>query len=571
MILVPEDQIRDFTTQGWWGTKTVYDLFRENSCDALSKIALVDAPNKTTLIGLQPLRLTYAEVVQKVDWVAACLLELGIKNGDVIMVQLPNITEIVVIYLAVARIGAIVSPLAMQYRTHELRHTISLVEPKAYIATTNFTGFNTVEMMQSLQGEFPSIKYIIGIGENIPDSVLPFDAMFNTPRDTKILEEYLSNTQITANDCFSICWTSGTEADPKGVPRSHNQWLAIGRYCTEACMVQPEYNIMIDFPMINMSSIGGLWFPWLLRGGGKLIMHHPFDLKVMLGQIQDEQVNYTLIPPALLNMLLQNESLFKAFDFSSIKSIGSGSAPLSPWMVRGFQEKYGIYIHNIFGGNEGISFVGNAHEFPDPDIRAKYFPRWGVPGFKAKVPIAESLQSKIVDPFTKQVITEPGIPGEMCIKGPAVFAGYYKRPDLTEKAFDDEGFLNSGDLFSIEADENGNLNYYLFHGRSKDLIIRGGFNVSPEEVENMLLGHPKIAEVAVVGYPDPVMGEKGCACVVLKPDETITLEEISEFLVQKDCAVYKRPEKLLVVQSLPRNPLNKVVKHELRKLILDAL
>jgi acyl-CoA synthetase (AMP-forming)/AMP-acid ligase II len=239
-------------------------------------------------------------------------------------------------------------------------------------------------------------------------------------------------------------------------------------------------------------------------------------------------------------------------------------------MVKGFQEKYGIYIHNIFGGNEGISFVGNAKDFPHPDIRAIYFPRWGVPGFKVNVPIAESLQSKIVDPTTKQVIAEPGIPGEMCIKGPAVFAGYYKRPDLTEKAFDDEGFFNSGDLFSIEADENGNLSYYLFHGRSKDLIIRGGFNVSPEEVENMLLGHPKIAEVAIVGYPDPVMGEKGCACVVLKPGETITLEEISEFLIQKDCAVFKRPEKLLVVQSLPRNPLNKIIKHELRKLVLEA-
>lgn len=569
MILVDEDQIEKFTNQGWWGTKTIYDVFRETANQVPSKEALVDAPNKQVLTGLLPLRYTYGDMVQRIDWLATSFIELGIKNGDVIIIQLPNIVEIIMCYLAAARIGAIVSPLAMQYRTHELRHMLSLVEPKAYIATTNFNGFNTVEMVQNVKSEFLGLTHVIGIGDDIPDSVLAFDTMLNTPRDTDMLEEYLVNSPVSADDCFTICWTSGTENVPKGVPRSHNQWVAIGRYCTEACAVQPGYNVMIDFPMINMSSIGGLWLPWLLRGGGKLVMHHPFDLKVMLGQIQDEQINYTLIPPAVLNMLLQNEALMKIYDFGSMKSIGSGSAPLSPWMVRGFQEKYSIYIHNIFGGNEGVTLVSNAQEFSDPDVRAIYFPRWGVPGYKASIPIAESLQTKIVDPSTKREITEPGTPGDLYIKGPAVFGGYYKRPDLTKNAFDGEGFFNTGDLFSIESDQKGNLIYYLFHGRSKDLIIRGGFNVSPEEVENLLLEHPKIAEVAVVGYPDPVMGEKGCACVVLKPDETLTLEDISEFLIRKDCAVYKRPEKLLVLEEMPRNAVNKVLKRELRQLVLE--
>lgn len=570
MILVSEEHIEQYTAGGWWGSKTLYDLFRTNADQALSSEALVDAPNKPVLTGIQPWRLTYEEVIQRVDWLAASFLEMGLKKDDVMMVQLPNIAEIVCVYLAAARIGVIVSPLAMQYRTHEMKHSMTLTEPKAFVTITDFNGVDMAQIVQSLQPDFPSLQYIIALGSNVPASVISFDKCFDTPHDTKILDDYLRTTPVTANDVFTICWTSGTEAEPKGVPRSHNEWIAIGRYCNEGCEVQPGYNILIDFPMINMSSIGGIWLPWLLTGAAKLVLHHPFDLQVMLKQVQDENISYTLIPPAILNMLLQNEALFNAFDISCLKSIGSGSAPLSPWMVKGYQEKHGMNVHNVFGGNEGISFLGSAREFTDPEVRATYFPRWGVPGFKWNVPIAASLESKLVDTETGQIITEPGVPGDMWIKGPSVFSGYYKRPDLTAKSFDGDGFFNTGDLFSIETDENGVQNRYKFHGRSKDLIIRGGFNVSPEEVENMLIQHPKILEVAVVGYPDETMGEKGCACVVLKPGQTITLDEISDFLTQQDCAIYKRPEKLMVLEALPRNPLNKVVKKELRKMLLEA-
>jgi len=286
----------------------------------------------------------------------------------------------------------------------------------------------------------------------------------------------------------------------------------------------------------------------------------------MLGQLQDEKINYTLIPPAVLNSLLQNEAILQSYDISNLKSIGSGSAPLSPWMVKGFQEKYGIFVYNVFGSTEGIAFVSN---FNNPEERALYFPRtgnplrYGMPNYTWQKPISLMQQTKIVDPNTKKEITEKGIPGEMCIKGPNVFYGYYKRPDLTGSAFDSEGYFNTGDLFSIEG-EDGNWNKYMFSGRSKDLIIRGGWNISPEEVENAVLEHPKVAEVAAVGYPDDRLGEKVCVAVVTKPGETITLEEINLFLEQKNMAIFKRPERLLTLDMLPRNPVGKVVKSEIR-------
>jgi non-ribosomal peptide synthetase component E (peptide arylation enzyme) len=160
------------------------------------------------------------------------------------------------------------------------------------------------------------------------------------------------------------------------------------------------------------------------------------------------------------------------------------------------------------------------------------------------------------------MITEKGIAGELRCKGPTVFAGYWKRPDLTANAFDEEGYYRTGDLFSIEGDKKDK---YLFKGRYKELIIRGGQNISPVEIENLVSSHPKIFEVAVVGYADERLGEKVCVVVVPRPGETITLEEINNYLQEKDIAIYKYPQRLEIIDIMPRNALNKIDKKKLRE------
>ncbi len=564
MILTPESQIREYTEKGWWGTQTVVDLFLKNAEKNPNEVALADAPNREKFTVGEQLRLTYAEARRAVDRLAAGLIGAGIRKDDIVMIQLPNIVELACVYLALARIGAIASPLPVQYRTHELRHTMSVTNPKAFITTINFGGFNYADMVLGLKAEFPSLKTIIGAGGDLPPGVLSLQELLFKDRDEKPLHDYLAGNAPSANDVFTVCWTSGTEADPKGVPRSHNHWISISSVLVDGCEMDEGCNILNPFPFINMASIGGMFVPWLLTGG-KFVLHHPYDLQVFLGQVQAERINYTVVPPAVLNMLLQNTAILNSIDISSVKSIGSGSAPLSPWMVRQYQEKYGVNVINIFGSNEGISLVSGPKDFPNPDDRAQYFPRWGVRGLTWKVRVANQMSTRLVDPVTRELITEKGVPGEMCIKGPAVFAGYYKRPDLTQKAFDDEGYFYTGDLFSIEGEE-GNLNRYLFCGRSKDLIIRGGMNISPEELEYLIVEHPKVAEVAVVGYPDEKLGERICAVTVPAKGESVTLEEIIAFLKGKDIAVYKLPEKIVTVDTLPRNPVGKVLKRQLREL-----
>jgi acyl-CoA synthetase (AMP-forming)/AMP-acid ligase II len=314
------------------------------------------------------------------------------------------------------------------------------------------------------------------------------------------------------------------------------------------------------FPTINMAGFAGVMIPWVITGG-KLVLHHPFDLGGFLKQLLMEKVFYTLAPPALLDNLAKSPQ-WAAMDKGALKVIGSGSAPLSAWMVKKFQEDFGIGIVNFFGSNEGVALYSSPADFPKPEDRAKFFPRFGVPGFTWHSEAVKGLRTRLVDPATEEEITAPGIVGELRIAGPSVFPGYYKAPELTAKAFDDHGYFRTGDLFSIAGE---NLEKYAFQGRYKDLIIRGGMNISPEEIETLVIGHPKIAEAAAVGYPDERLGERICIVVVPVKDQAITLEEVGEFLREKDIAKYKYPEVLKIVDALPRSPVGKVLKRKLRE------
>lgn len=564
MILSSQEHIDQYTQQGWWGTETLIDLFKRNVETAPDSIALADPPNRAELTMDDALRWTYTELAQAVDRLATALLHNDIVKDDVLMVQLPNIGELIIVYLAAARIGAIVSPLPVQYRTHELRLTMKLAEPKVFITTTNFNGFNYVEMVQSIAGEIPFLHTIIALGDQSPNGVLSLGEILNTVHDDATLRRYLSNTSWSANDIYTICWTSGTEAEPKGVPRSHNHWIAIAYGTTDGAELEPGDHLLNPFPMVNMSGIGGMLVPWL-QTGGKLVMHHPLNLPAFLGQIKSESIHYTVAPPVLLNLLLLNKALLTQADLSSIKNIGSGSAPLSPWMVTQWKEQHGINVLNFFGANEGTAFVSSPHEVPDPAERALYFPRYGTAGFEWSNRVAEGMSARLIDPLTKQVVTEPDEPGEMALKGPTIFPGYYRRDDLTAKSFDDEGYFYTGDLFAI-AGTGAELNRYRFVGRLKDLIIRGGMKIAPEEIESLVIEHPKVAEVAVVGIADKRLEDEERVCIVIapKPEQEITLDEIHDFLKAKDIASYKMPKKLMLVEALPRNPVGKVLKRELR-------
>ena len=237
-----------------------------------------------------------------------------------------------------------------------------------------------------------------------------------------------------------------------------------------------------------------------------LVQHQPFDLGVFLEQVQDERITYTVAPPAVLALLLQHEEMLAHADISSLRQIGSGSVPLQEWMVRGWHDRHGITIINFFGSNEGISLMTDVKLMTDPAQRARFFPRYGA-GREWSFPASRTTSIKLVDPATGTEIDEPGKAGELRLKGPSLFAGYVNGANLASP-FDEDGYLKTGDMFVIDGPNNEFLRYV---DRAKDVIIRGGMNIAPAELETMIASQPDVAEVAVVGYPDDVLGEKVCA------------------------------------------------------------
>lgn len=551
MILASQEMIKKWTEAGAWGDKTFIDYFKEHVRTQPDKVCLVDPMNKEALVGFKPEKLTYKELDRAVDATAEALLALGIKKDDIIMVQIPNCWELAMLYLAITRSGATISPMPMQWRASEYEFIAGMTEAVAIITVEAFGGFKHKEMAEKVQAKHPSIKHIL----TLPD-IQKMSKGEVTGRLDKI--------RIDPNDVFTLCWSSGTEAEPKGCPLSHNNWLFLAQLCFESAPIFPGDNLITAGPLVNMASIGTVYIEWL-KGGGKLVLHHPFDGPSFIMQMKLEEINYTLLVPAIVNALLKHPKVDQ-FDLSKVRAITIGAAPPSLWSVQDLKRRWGIEFGNIWGQNEGTANISGPKYITDMEMRIDHFPQLGKPGAPWNEGMLGFCEMKLIDPVTAQEVTEEGKVGELWYRGPNVIPGYYKRPDLTAKAFDKDGFFNTGDLFQIK-----DYDCVGFFERSKDIIIRGGFNVSAQEVENMVLGFPKVMDAAAVAMPDDILGERTCIYVVPKPGETVTLEEVVAFMKEKDLAVYKIPERLEVIGAIPRNPVGKIMKRILRADIKEKM
>lgn len=562
MIVIPKDRIREMKSKGWWGDQTLDDLFLKHVAAHPDVEALVDPINAADVVGGVPDRLTWREAAHAVDRLAAVLVAHGIRKDQVVVIQLPNIAELSIAYLACLRLGVIASPAPVQYRENELAYIIEKTDAVAAITADRIGKHLHGEMIVALKSRCPTLKSVFVLGETCPAGALDLEPLMDgvTGKQHRAAQKAARDARVTADDIFTICWTSGTEAQPKGVPRSHNEWIIMGAGVIDAADLSPGARLLNPFPMVNMAGISTAFVGWLLLGG-VLIQHQPFDLPVLLKQIREEKIDYTVAPPAVLNLLLQNEALLEGIDFKRLKSIGSGSAPLSEWMVRTFHEKHGVQIVNYFGSNEGASFPSSLKDIPDPAHRATLFPRFGE-GFRWNCMLHDRIFTRLVDPETEAEITEAGKPGELRVKGATIFSGYWRAPEVNSRAFDRDGWFRTGDLFELAGDR---LQFLKFVGRLKDIVIRGGMNISSEEIEGHLVAHPAIAEAAVVGAPDPNLGERLAAFVVFRPGQAATLEEINRFLTEeRQVAVYKQIERLETLDALPRNPVGKILKRDLR-------
>lgn len=532
MITSSSDRIAALNASGLWGKQTLHGLLAEHAAGRPETLAVKDQPNREALTGDAPVSLTWSALDQASDNIAIQLQQFGIDAGDVVLVQLPNIVELLVVYYAASKLGAVLSPVPTAYGSHELRLLSRALES------------NTLLTVSHLRGELLAKNAALAL----PDAtILVFGEHLHLFPETP-----LGVFEQSANDAdaiLTICWTSGTTGTPKGVPRSHNMWLATGRCTADAGGMTADDVLLNPFPLVNMASIGGFVFPAAILGSS-IVLHHPLDPPLFLQQMQDERITFTIAPPALLNQLAKNPAMWQQFDFSALRCIGSGSAPLAPWMIETFGSEYGKEIINFYGSNEGISLFATPETAPAADVRAAMF---------ARPKDGAVIETQIANVDTGEIISEIGGSGELLIRGASVFDGYFAHDDSGDNksdVFSPDGFFRTGDLVELCG---GAGEYYRIVGRCKDIINRGGMKISPVEIDIALEGYPDFVEAAVCAYADERLGEKICACVVLggEPDE-VSVESLQDYLIGRGFAKFKLPERVEIFDALPRNPLGKV-------------
>lgn len=548
-----------------WKNLTITQVFEKTVASFANNEALIDPLNRETFTSGGAQRFSFAELAAYVDQLAAIFFEQGIRKGDHVGVFLPNIHELPATLLALFKIGAIVNPYPPQIREYELSQMASFVKIKALVTIDEFKDRSLTELAVEASSKIPSLTTIFSFGSTTYSNqiVVGLDKALKQEHSLSPFEAYQKENPVDPNDMATICWTSGTTGMPKGVPRTHNLWTILGSVM-QGLDFDHHTVFLTPFPMINMAGIGGSFIPWLTTGC-TFVLHQPFELPIFLKQIAVEKVTYTIAPPAILNLLLKNKEILDQVDISSLKTIGSGSAPLSFWMIKTWKEKYGIDITNFFGSNEGIALIGTPLTIPDMEKRAKLFPAFGYDknNFNS-IEIQREMKTKLVDIQTGREITKEDHPGELYVKGPTIFQGYYNSESTNEEVFDAKGYFKTGDVFKRVRD-NEDVYYYEFIERCKDIVIRGGFNIAPSEIESLLQDFEKIKESAIVGYPDEIMGERLALFIVLKPNQKTNLDEIIHHLKSKKIASYKIPEKLVEIDSVPRNPVGKILRRQLRE------
>lgn len=515
--------------KGNWTTTTVFEQFSKQVKNvSATQIAVKDSIQQVT----------YKQLEQRVNEVVSGLFYFGIRRGDLVSVQLPNWIESIVIYLACAKIGAIFNPIPIYTRFHDLLNLVLLCEPKMLIMPREFKGFDYVSLAEQII-EKVNIPYVVIVknGEQmLPNSFIEYEQLQKIPHEGPITAQ--------ADDALVILFTSGTEAQPKGVIHTHNTVLFTERTLAKYLQLDERDIILMPSPISHATGfLHGVNLP--LTIGATTVLIDQYKKDQLLNLLVEHRCTLTMgATPFLydfISALQQKESIC---DISAFRYFLCGGAPIPRYFLQE-ENKYTFKILPVYGTSESSPHIVG-HPEDSIEQRMAYDGR-----------LLPEIEVKVVD-HNRQRVSD-GIVGEEASRGPNVFVGYFKQPALTEQYIDEEGWFYSGDLCYIQND------YVRIVGRKKEIIIRGGQNITPVEVEDLLTMHPKIEQVALVGVPDVRLGEKVHAVVVLKVGEDFTFKEMIAYLDEKRIAKYKYPEQLHIVEDMPRTESGKIKKFKLLK------
>ena len=525
-----------YRQQGLWGDASLADYWQQTARAMPDKIAVVDNHGASY---------TYSALDHAASCLANWMLAKGIESGDRIAFQLPGWCEFTVIYLACLKIGAVSVPLLPSWREAELVWVLNKCQAKMFFAPTLFKQTRPVDLILPLQNQLPQLQQIVGVDKLAPaTSSLSLSQIIadNTPLTTAITTH--------GDELAAVLFTSGTEGLPKGVMLTHNNILASERaYCARLNLTWQDV-FMMPAPLGHATGfLHGVTAPFLI--GARSVLLDIFTPDACLALLEQQRctcmLGATPFVYDLLNLLEKQPA-----DLSALRFFLCGGTTIPKKVARECQQR-GIKLLSVYGSTESSPHA--VVNLDDPLSRFMHTDGYAAAG----------VEIKVVDDARKTL--PPGCEGEEASRGPNVFMGYFDEPELTARALDEEGWYYSGDLCRM--DEAG---YIKITGRKKDIIVRGGENISSREVEDILLQHPKIHDACVVAMSDERLGERSCAYVVLKaPHHSLSLEEVVAFFSRERVAKYKYPEHIVVIEKLPRTTSGKIQKFLLRKDIMRRL
>jgi fatty-acyl-CoA synthase len=499
------------------------------------------------IVPFQNVRLTYAELAGEVDRVARALLAAGLEKGDRVGIWSPNDAEWVLVQYATAQVGIVLVNINPAYRTHEVRYALQQSGCRMLVSETEFKSSDYREMLSEVQGDLPGLERIVYLGT---DDWQEFVAAGEAVDDETLRAR---EAMLDCNDAINIQYTSGTTGFPKGATLSHRNILNNGFFIGEGCGYTNADRVCIPVPFYHCFGmvLGNL--ACTTHGAAMVVPAPAFEPAVTLQTVQDERCTSLYGVPTMFIAELALDN-FDDYDLSTLRTGIMAGSPCPVEIMKQCVDKMHMVEVTICYGMTETSPVSTQTEADDPlDKRVGSVGR-----------VHPHVEIAIQDPEKKMVVGY-GEPGELCTRGYSVMIGYWNDPERTAEAIDDEGWMHTGDLAVMDVE-----GYVNIVGRIKDMVIRGGENIYPREVEEFLYTHPDIVDVQVIGVPDAKYGEEIMAWIRVREGATVSTEDVRSFCSGK-IAHYKVPRYVHITDEFPMTVTGKVQKYLMREASIEML
>lgn len=536
----PPELVERFRAKGYWEDRPLIDHFRDAFERYADRVAIVSGDEQVT----------YRQLSERVDRLALHLLELGLKPLDAAVMHLPNIPEFVYLYFAFQRIGAIPLMALPPHRQHEIGHFVDFIDAQAYVIPDTWGGFDFPAMALDIKAKAKTLKHVLVTGPNAPEGCVSVAKWLAA--EPSLPASTLDKLELDPLEpcCFQL--SGGTTGIPKVIARTHNDYVYNSKSSGAVIDIRPDDSLLVVLPIAHNFPLASAGIQAFLLEGARIVLSTSARPADVLPLIERQRITHLEIVPAVIIRWLDEPDLNK-YDFSSVRVVNSGGQKYQPETKVRTEEVFSkAKVQEVFGMAEGLLMYSRLE---DPlEARIETVGR----------PVCDDDEVLLADDDGKEVPL--GEIGELWTRGPYTLRGYYRAPEHNARTFTPDGFYKSGDLLRKRSDGN-----YVVEGRKKDVINRGGEKISAEEVENLLLMHPAVHNVACVPMPDRILGEKMCAFAVLRAGQSLSLQEATAFLTEHGLARYKHPERLEVISELPISGFGKVQKNVLSARITEKI